>query len=345
MCFALRRFVLFAILSTGFAAPAVLAAPKPMARVDTALSALCPDAADALPATKAAVGIWTPSGELAALKDRLNAATVAVLGEIHDNADHHRVQACLLALFAAGRKPAVVWEQINETQSDALRAYWAREDRTAAGLGSAVGWAKSGWPAWEIYQPIAEVAAARDLAMYAGNISRTKVMGVARGGLETLDADTLNELRVVEPLPEAERKALLDVLVASHCGLMPASAFGPMALAQNLRDGWMARAVRTAVSEHGTAVLITGNGHAHRSRGVPFYFARQAPELEAPAVVSIIVEESDTPDAFPAAAVPVQADGSDWAADIVITTRPAKREDPCVAMRKRFGGAKRQGAD
>ena len=141
------------------------------------------------------------------------------------------------------------------------------------------------------------------------------------------------------PLPEPENEALLDVLSGSHCGLMPAAAFGPMAKAQNFRDAWMARQVHAAVSEHGGAALITGNGHVHKYRGVPYYLRRQTSDLDAGAIVTIMLVETSNLDKPPTGSVPTGAGSNrlSWAADWVISTRPAEREDPCVAMRKRFG--------
>ena len=65
--------------------------------------------------------------------------------------------------------------------------------------------------------------------------------------------------------------ALLTELEASHCGLMPKSAFGGMAVAQRFRDGNMASILADAAPGSGQVVLVAGNGHVRLDRGVPWY--------------------------------------------------------------------------
>src|SRR5215475_6430614 len=62
--------------------------------------------------------IWdTAAGEFIdrdALVDRLRRGRFVLLGEKHDNPDHHRLQTWLLrALVVAGRRPAVGFEMFN----------------------------------------------------------------------------------------------------------------------------------------------------------------------------------------------------------------------------------------
>ena len=62
------------------------------------------------------------------------------------------------ALTAAGRRPAVAFEMFTPSQAGALGRYLAAHPRDAAGLGEAVNWKASGWPAWAMYEPIARAA-------------------------------------------------------------------------------------------------------------------------------------------------------------------------------------------
>ena len=71
----------------------------------------------------------------------MSQATFVVLGENHDNPDHHVLQARVLAaLVAAGRAPAVAFEMLDTSQQPALDAYVREHPGDAAGLGDAVGW-------------------------------------------------------------------------------------------------------------------------------------------------------------------------------------------------------------
>jgi uncharacterized iron-regulated protein len=80
---------------------------------------------------------------------RLAGARYVLLGERHDNPDHHRVQAALVrALLAAGRRPAVAFEMFTADDAPAIARQLAVAPRDAAGLARAVDWKRSGWPDW-----------------------------------------------------------------------------------------------------------------------------------------------------------------------------------------------------
>ena len=73
-----------------------------------------------------------------------------------------------------------------------------------------------------------------------------------------------------------------------HCGLMPASAFGNMNIAQRFRDAHQARALVDAAEANGSAFLLAGNGHVRTDRAVPWYVRRMAPGRK---VVSVMLLE------------------------------------------------------
>ena len=99
--------------------------------------------------------IWRPSDgrfvDLDAVAAALEEAAFGLLGEKHDNPDHHRLQSLLIeALIGRGRRPAVVFEMFATDQAPAIAEYLGANPRDAAGLGAAVGWAERGWPDWEM---------------------------------------------------------------------------------------------------------------------------------------------------------------------------------------------------
>jgi uncharacterized iron-regulated protein len=271
-------------------------------------------------------------------------ADILVLGEIHDNWVHHALRAAMVAKFAAARngRTAVVMEQIRTNQAKTLARYQADIDRTkpefwkaaAAGLGPALSWSKSGWPSWADFQPIAEAAFKAGVPIYAGDVARAQIQNVARQGLAAVPQRQRVKLALDKPLPPKLHDALLTELEVSHCGLMPRAAFGNMADAQRLRDASLASAAVTAARQHGSAILLTGNGHARTDRGVPSYIHKLAPDLK---VVSVAFVEArnhrfDNP---PDALLPRAPDGIP-AADALVVTGRVDRPDPCEKMRQRF---------
>ncbi|NIA69530.1 ChaN family lipoprotein [Pelagibius litoralis] len=213
--------------------------------------------------------IWeTASGrqlDEAALFAAARDANWVLLGEQHTNADHHRLQARVVAaVAAAGRRPAVVWEMAGPAQAEALAAAKLDDVET---LGKALDWEKRGWPSWSIYQPIAEAALTHGLKMHPGNPSPETTRDVSRGA--PLSKELKERLDWSLEYDGDQLTALTALLATSHCNALPESALKPMADVQRLRDAWMAASLRQADGGSG-AILIAGSEHVREDRGVPW---------------------------------------------------------------------------
>ncbi len=258
--------------------------------------------------------------------DRLAGARFVLLGEVHDNPDHHMLQGWMIARLAeAGMSPAVVMEMISRDKSDALEKYQAGADATAAGLGPALDWNKSGWPAWRTYQPIAEAVFAAGLIIVPGNPSGEITRETAQTGMDVLGPRKA-ELGLTTPLSAEISDALMDELHDGHCQMLPRERLKPMARVQRLRDAAMA----DALLAHDEAVLIAGNGHVRADRGVPWYLRRRAPDSRVAVVSPIELDGSGT---SPGDYVKRGPDGEPLA-DFVWLTPRAERPDPCEQMRQ-----------
>jgi uncharacterized iron-regulated protein len=245
---------------------------------------------------------------------------IVFLGEVHDNPLHHVRRAELLGLVQA-KLPgmAAVGYVFEHIRADHLAALTPAPSTTDA-LFAALDWDKSGWPDKGIFAPLFQQVLGRPI--YAGEPARGTVRDVARQGLKALSDADAARFKLDVPLPETQQDALLTELEASHCGLMPKTAFGTMAVAQRYRDAYLADAAMTAAGQHGSAVVLTGNGHARRDRGAPFALTQRG--FDKPVLVILFTES-----------VPDKLDPA--VADVVISTTPATRKDPCEEMRARFG--------
>src|SRR5438874_3309241 len=85
-------------------------------------------------------------------ESRLRGEAVVLLGEVHDNAEQHRVRlAVLRRAFAAGWRPAIVMEQFDrERQADIDRARRERP-RDAQHVIDVAGPKGAGWN-WDFYR-------------------------------------------------------------------------------------------------------------------------------------------------------------------------------------------------
>jgi len=226
--------------------------------------------ADVLADHPLAGSIWSNfTKQLSTADDVIAAAEVAevlLLGEKHDNATHHQLQAALIDRIAASRKrTALVWEMIEPTKDRVLADAYITG---AEALGSALSWADSGWPDWREYAPIAAAALRNGVTMRGAALSRRQVRGLL--GKEIAIAEL-----VPRPLDASRRDALLDHLEASHCGAVPRTALAGMADVQIARDATLARVVSQVIADKTYPVVITGGGHARRDRGVPWHLPRR----------------------------------------------------------------------
>jgi uncharacterized iron-regulated protein len=267
----------------------------------------------------------------AALSAAVAAADFVALGEVHDNPDHHLLQARLVrAAIAAGRRPALAFEMLTADQQPAVDAAVARAPKDPDALGEAVGWKTSRWPAWEMYRPIFAAGLEAGLPIVAANLTREQVKELVMKGREALDEGLRVRLARDEPIPDAVVAELREEMKESHCGEMPETMLEPLVLAQRARDARMAERMGAAGAERG-AVLITGKGHARTDRGVPTIVAKDSPGKK---VLGVGFFEVDPAGAAPADYVERWGKGLPF--DLVVFTPGMKREDPCEALKARM---------
>jgi uncharacterized iron-regulated protein len=259
---------------------------------------------------------------------------IVLLGEVHDNPAHHQLRAWMIEGTAEswsrlGRRPGIVFEQIRSSQKAALDQFKVLAE---AGTGTAdelfrlLEWDKTGWPPARIYKPLFEAALAAKLPIYAGDPPRDRVGASARR--TPLPPEEQARLQLDRDMPQALLDSLHEELRDSHCGLLPEAALPGMSVAQRYRDAHLADALLSVAP--GEAILIAGNGHIRKDRGVPWYLRLRAPSVRVTTYMFLEVEDGNTD---PAAYVPRDPEGTP-AADWVIFTPRAERGDPCEALRK-----------
>lgn len=245
--------------------------------------------------------IWRPANgafvDAERLLSELSKAYFVILGETHDNPDHHRIQAWAVeGILARGRRPALAFEMFTSDQAGELRAQIAREPRDAAGLGPALGWDRRGWPAWRHYQPIAQAALDAGAPILAADPSRAALRDVTKDGPAALGADAVARLRLEQPPQPEVAASLRREIVDAHCNQLPESMIDPMTTMMWVRDAYMAGALVQGADLPGRdgAVLIAGNGHARRDQGVPYQLRRLAPGRRALSLGLVEVADGET---------------------------------------------------
>lgn len=239
---------------------------------------------------------------------------LVLLGETHDNLEHHRLQRELLAhIVARGRRPALVMEQFDREFQAQLDAERVRPGRTADSVLDAGRFNRRSWKVDE-YRPLVELALETDLPIVAGNLSRTDARAIVRDPKQA----------ALPPVDPRIEQALGEDITRSHCGdtVEPVLLAG-MVAAQRARDLTMAQ-VLARHAQRG-AVLIAGTGHVRADRGAPLYLAARPLVI---AFVEVDPKRRKPQDYFDGTfAVPTSF-------DYLWFTARAERADPCAVPPK-----------
>jgi uncharacterized iron-regulated protein len=203
-------------------------------------------------------------------------ADLVMVGETHDNPDHHQIQAWAVGnLFMAGQRVGLAIEMIREDQQATLEGYLSTHPGDVAGLGPALGWERSGWAAWRHYAPVLAPVARAELPIRGANLPRPMIRAIARQGYDALGTRRM-ALGLNKPMPDAIIKEMAQEIVDIHCGQIAATRARPFARIQIARDAVMAEHLTEAARKAGgRAVLIAGSGHVRRDRGVALHLDRQ----------------------------------------------------------------------
>lgn len=242
--------------------------------------------------------------------DGLLPTPLLMLGELHDAPEHQALQRDTVRQLAARSELAALVLEMVEQGRDTRHL---PPDATEARVREALDWTgernAGAWP-WAVYGPVVMAAVRAGVPVFGGNLPRAQ-MRTAMG-----DA-TLDAALPAEPL-QRQREAIRD----GHCGLLPESQIGPMTRIQLARDRSMAQTAVAALAPGRTVLLIAGNHHVQRDRGVP----RHLPPGQAHRVVMALARDV----AAAPMADPAEADRI-W----LTPARPAK--DHCAEMRQQMG--------
>jgi uncharacterized iron-regulated protein len=247
---------------------------------------------------------------------RLRDDTIALLGEIHDNPELHRLRARLMRRAVdAGWRPTLVMEQFDVDRDDDIERSRRERPHDVRYLIEQAASPQSRW-SWNDYEPLIAMALEHDLPLRAGNLARGVAARIVRDGYgAAFGRREIEELGLDRPLDPSLLQRQQREIDAGHCGALPPAVLPSMARAQFARDAVMARVVRRHAGRG--IVLLAGNGHVRRDLGVPRWLG----SIASGRVLAIGFVEADRPidrDAF----------------DAIVVAAPPAREDPCEAFQR-----------
>lgn len=254
-------------------------------------------------------------------------ARYLLLGEKHDNPDHHVLQRTLIDhAIVTGRLNQVAFEMLDSDSDKLLQELSQQKIESAEDLKEYLQWDEEGWD-WDSYRPLLQSVYRADIPLKAANISRDEMSRVYS---EALPASIENVLD--ETLDAATMSQLYSDIDESHCGLLPESQFPAMVRVQQFRDYSMAKSLANSQMQDGLSVLVAGNYHIREDLGMPNYLRSQegSEALRAQDILSVsfmeVTPESLNPEEY------LQQFGDIKAYDYILFTPAISDEDYCASL-------------
>ena len=180
-------------------------------------------------------------------------ADVLLVGEQHDAPAHHEIEQQIVSSLASrGLLAAVALEMAEVGVSTAQ----LKPSSTEAQARRALKWDDKSWP-WTAYGPAVMTAVRAGVPVLGANLPRDQMPA------------SMNDNKLDGQLSGPALKAQQQGIRIGHCNLLPESQITPMTRIQIAKDITMADTIHQLLLPGKTVVLLTGNGHADRTLGVP----------------------------------------------------------------------------
>jgi uncharacterized iron-regulated protein len=260
-------------------------------------------------------------------------ANFVLLGETHDNIEHHRDHGWFINQISQ-KKPdvAIAMEMVNKKQADEINK---NKNGNIDDVINILEQAKVGWEYDKYYRPVFSSILKNDLPLYPADLERSTMMKVVRDGKDS----TPNELKQLlnkTPLPKTQQEALKKEIEATHCGMIDAAMTKAMMRGQRTRDAAMGNNLYKVSHAGGDksktrpVIMVSGSGHIRKDRGAPMYLKARDPDAKIVAIAWLEVHDDATdPEEY------IKQWHSDTAPfDYVVFSPSANRPDPCEEMKK-----------
>jgi uncharacterized iron-regulated protein len=218
------------------------------------------------------------------LLEKIASADYLLIGELHDNPEHHRIENWLVRqLIDEQRLAGVAMEMVTPPQQNNIDQHHGKglDQQT---LGESLEWQEnSSWP-WNDYGSLIHQVIDSHHLLKAANLSRDEIRALYKEKSGHPLAAGINTT-------EAIRQKISKQLVESHCNEIEDDHLEAMLLIQQARDRRMASALLPLAAPDKTAVLVAGAYHVRKDIGAPRFMEGQ--EM----LVLGLVEETDEDEA------------------------------------------------
>lgn len=235
-----------------------------------------------------------------------------VLGERHDNPQHHELQLWVLQQLQAKQwLTQLSLEMITPQQQKNFTALSPAVADDKAVLQKALAWPDDGWP-WSDYDDLVQLAVKNSIPLSSADIDKDQIKALYQGSKAAPQ---------VLLSPEAKASLLRDI-EESHCGFIKEPQTSKMLSVQLARDDAMANSL---LQTRRGAALIAGAFHARKDLGFPLHLQQRAANKTLVSLAFVETDEVATQEKLTALAQQY---------DVIWVTPVHEREDPCAAFTK-----------
>jgi uncharacterized iron-regulated protein len=245
-------------------------------------------------------GQWyAPAGERTApiaqptLLRELAGKRVVLLGEHHDDVDHHRWQLHVVAALHAQQPNLVIGMEMLPRRVQPVLDQWVAGQLTEAELLTRTDWARVWGFEPNMYLPILHFARLNRIPVVALNVDRALVSEIGSKGLAAVPVERREGVSSPAAAREAYRDRLRQVFQEHGSAAGNQAAFDRFVDAQLFWDRAFAEALAEAAKRPGAPLVvgIMGSGHLAHGDGVPHQLA----DLGLPGSAVLLPVVSDTP--------------------------------------------------
>ncbi|WP_024913125.1 ChaN family lipoprotein [Chania multitudinisentens] len=196
------------------------------------------------------------------LLEQLAAAPQVIVGEKHDNANHHKIEQWLVENLARQRpQGSVLMEMLTPNQQEKVNKskLWLQNhpDAKASEIAEQLDWKKS-WD-WSMYNGVVMAAMKGRYPLLSANLNRDEILALYKNPVFPAGSYSSQ--------PDV-RAAIAETIRVSHDGKIEPEQQKSMLAIQQHRDRRMAESLLAAPTP---ALLIVGGYHASKKLGVPLH--------------------------------------------------------------------------
>ena len=227
----------------------------------------------------------------------LSSYEVVLLGERHDQKNHHDFRAFLIEQIKTknkGQVKSVSFEHIQKKDQPLLDEFEKKRGEKAFHyvdeLAQLLDWEKS-WGDWPLFRSLFETTYKVSKKVLGLNFSFEKMKQIVKEGREALDGEFIKKTALDQKLPPQGQLRLKEDIIEGHCGKLPPSVVEAFYFAQRARDAFMTDTLLSSLSKKDLAFVMAGNSHVRKDYGMPWYFSKRGYESVVSVKMDFLTKE------------------------------------------------------